>query len=90
MFSVSYSNFRKNLKSFMTKAKDDSIPIFIKSKQGNFVLITKENYDSMDETQYLLSNPVNKKHLEESLKNMEKGEYTEFNSIEDLENALKD
>lgn len=86
---ASYSNFRKNLKSFMDKVHNDCTPVFISKRNGEeFVLIRKDTYDSLNETEYLLSNPANKKKLLKALKDTKKGNCLEFNSVKDFRNEF--
>lgn len=72
---VSYTSARKNLKSLFDNACDDSSVIFVQRRNGKgVVILSEEEYSSLDETAYLLSNPKNRKHLQQSLSEKEKNE----------------
>jgi len=86
---ATYSDIRKNFKDYLDKACNDFEPIFIKRKNGkNAVILCEEAYRSLDETEYLLSNPHNKKALLEALDEVEKGETVTFKSIKEFKDAF--
>ncbi len=89
MNTFSYSQTRQNLKTIFDNVVNNSQPAFVKRKNGsNLVIISEEDFNSLNETAYLLSSPANKKHLEEGLHKLNKGESTIFNSLEELDNAI--
>lgn len=59
MDAVSYSNFRRNLKSYMAKVNEDADTLIVTSKEpeDTVVVMSKSDYDSMQETMHILSNP---------------------------------
>jgi antitoxin YefM len=57
MDAVSYSDLRENLKTYMDKVYDDKDALIITQKdKKNLVLISRDEYNSLIETNYLLSN----------------------------------
>ena len=71
---ISYSHARNNLKAVMDKVWDDCAPVFITRNGGKpVVVMSKEAYDSMNETDYLLSSPANAAALRESLEQVKAG-----------------
>lgn len=71
---TTYSNFRQNLKAFMDKVFDTKSPLFVTRSNGeDIVVLSKEDYDGMQETLHLLSSPKNAQRLKESLEEFEKG-----------------
>lgn len=58
MEAVAYSNFRKDLKNYMKKVNEDSDAIIVTSKnvEDTVVVMSKRDYDSMQETMRILSN----------------------------------
>ena len=71
---TTYSNFRQNLKAFMDKVFDSKSPLFITRSNGeDVVVLSKEEYDGIQETLHLLSSPKNAQRLKESLEEYEKG-----------------
>ena len=68
MDAVSYSDLRQNLKSYMDKVYGDHDPLIITRKNNeNLVLISIDEYNSLMETNYLLSNEANAEHLKKSI-----------------------
>ncbi|MEO1768926.1 type II toxin-antitoxin system Phd/YefM family antitoxin [Candidatus Enterococcus ferrettii] len=59
MQAVAYSNFRKDMKTYMKKVNEDSDAIIVTSKniEDTVVVMSKKDYDSMQETMRILSNP---------------------------------
>lgn len=83
--SVSYSKLRQNLKSYIDKVCDNSDAVLIKRSNGeNAVLISEEDYNSLDETAYLLRSKANKDTILDSLKELEEGKGKEFKSLKEL------
>lgn len=84
MNTVSYSHTRQNLKTIFDKACNDIEPIFVKRQKGkNVVILSEEEYQSLNETAYLFSNSANKKHIQESLKEIQNNETIEI-TIDEL------
>jgi antitoxin YefM len=80
---TTYSNFRQNLKAFLDKVLTDHTPLFITRAKGeDVVVMSKADYDSIQETFYLLKNPANAMHLLESLKELNKGKGMEKDLID--------
>lgn len=74
MQAISYTQLRGNLKSFMDKVCEDHEPIaVVRNKGENAVLMSLEDYNSIEETCYLLSNPANASWLKKSIKNADSG-----------------
>ena len=88
MDTLSYSGLRANLKSALDRAVDDHEVITVKrAKGGDAVLLSKEDYDSLNETAYLLRSPANAKRLLEAMKRPKKN-LIKFASVAELKNAL--
>lgn len=65
--AISASEARKTLFPLIERVNEDHTPIEIVSKRGNAVLVSKEDWDAIVETDYLLRSPANAKHLTESI-----------------------
>lgn len=84
MLSINYSNFRQNLKSILDQVNLSNVPMLItRSKGEDVVILSKSDFDSMEETFYLLKSPKNAERLLESIKQLEAGKATERELIEE-------
>ncbi len=69
MEAVSYSDLRKNLKSYLDHVYQDHDPLIVTRKNNeNVVMISMDEYNSLIETNYLMANEANAKHLMKSIK----------------------
>lgn len=84
MDSLSFSETRANLKAVMDKVVDDRAPITITRSrgQGNVVLVSAEEWASIEETLYLLRSPANAAQLLDAIRGLEAGEGEEHELIE--------
>jgi len=80
--SVSASEARKNLYPLIEKVNDDRITVQITSRKGDAVLMSRPEYDSLEETAYLLKVPANAKRLLESLQQAREGQFEVHDLIE--------
>ena len=86
MNSITYSKLRANLKSALDKVSDDREVIVVeRAKRSDVVLIAREDYESLNETAYLLRSPTNARRLLDAVKRT-KSKRKGFASIK----ALKD
>ena len=67
MTHVNITNLRKNLFDYVNQAVEYNDVINISTKDGNAVMISEEEYNTMMETLYRLSVPGMKEKLEEGL-----------------------
>jgi antitoxin YefM len=65
--AITASEARKNLFPLIEQVNRDSAPVEITSRRGDAVLISRSDYEALEETAYLLRSPANAKHLLESL-----------------------
>jgi antitoxin YefM len=80
---VSYSEARNNLKAVLDRVVSNHMPTVIFRQRGqSVVLLSKEEYDRMNETTYLMSNPVNAKRLLDGLARLDAGEGEEHELID--------
>ena len=74
MNTLSYTEVRAGFKGVMDTVVDDHEPVIITRQKGSSaVLLSLEDYQSMEETLYLLSTPANAAHLMESIAQIESG-----------------
>lgn len=74
MRALSYTALRNRLAKTMEKVCEDHEPIIITRKsEGAVVMLSLEDYESLEETTYLLRSPKNVKRLIESISQLEEG-----------------
>lgn len=82
--SISYSELREHLKDHLDKVCSDNMPLFVTRKRGEeVVILSREDYASLEETAYLLRTPANAKRLSAAV-NRPKKQRRAFTSMEAL------
>lgn len=72
--AITASVARAQLFPLIEQVNEDMKPVLITSKSGNAVLISESEYESMLETQYLLSTPANREWILKSIAEADKGQ----------------
>lgn len=76
MEALSYSTVRENLAETMERVCDDHEPVIItRKKSRSVVMMSLDDYNSIQETAYLLRSPANAQNLRESIEQYEEGNY---------------
>lgn len=84
MNAVNYTDLRQNLKSHMDSVYQDHEPLIVTRKDNqNVVLISLDDYNSLTETQYLLSSQNNANRLLRSLSDARNGNTFQKDLIEE-------
>lgn len=84
MQATSYSNFRQDLKSYFDKVNTQHTPLLVTRAKGeDIVVLSKADYDSMEETFYLLKSPQNATRLLKSIERLVEGIGQEKQLIEE-------
>ncbi|QIV79955.1 type II toxin-antitoxin system Phd/YefM family antitoxin [Mycolicibacterium frederiksbergense] len=65
--AISASEARQRLFPLLEQVNTDHVPVRITSKAGDAVLMSADDYDSWQETVYLLRSPENARRLMESV-----------------------
>jgi antitoxin YefM len=74
MKTLSSTDLRANLSAVMDRVNDDHEPVIVTRNKGRpVVIVSLEDYASMDETAYLLSSPENARRLREAIKGLNEG-----------------
>ena len=82
MQAISYSEARHDLKNVMDDACSNHEPILITRRKGeSVVLVSLEDYESILESEYLLSSPANASRLLQSLKEAQSGKRTPMDAL---------
>ncbi|MBU1745623.1 MAG: type II toxin-antitoxin system prevent-host-death family antitoxin [Proteobacteria bacterium] len=78
MNALTYTNTRQHFAEVMRQVNDNHEPVVVTSQRGKpVVIISLDDYQSLEETAYLLRNPTGAKRLLESVEELRKG--GEFN-----------
>lgn len=75
--SITASEARKNLFPLIEQVNDDRTPVEITSRRGDAVLISKADYDALEETAHLLRSPANARRMLEGLAQARSGQHEE-------------
>lgn len=74
MTAISYTAARENLASTMDRVCDDHAPIIItRNRDQAVVMMSLEDYESMEETAYLLRNPKNARRIMSAISQLDAG-----------------
>lgn len=68
MLNTNITNFRKNIFGMLEQTIKYNEPINIRTKDGNAVIISEEDYNGLMETLYLCSIPNMRERIMEGLK----------------------
>lgn len=83
MQSISYTSARTHLARTMERVCQDHAPVAITRKgEGAVVMISMEDYQSLEETAYLLRSPKNARRLMAAIVELEQGKGTERELLE--------
>ena len=77
MSAISASEARKRLFPLIEQVNDDHTPIEIVHRAGNAMLVSKEDWDALEETAYLLRSPANAAWLAQGMEDYRKGDAVE-------------
>lgn len=71
---TTYTNFRQNLKSFLDNVFNNHNPLFVTRTKGEgVVVLSKSDYESIQETLHLLSSSKNAERLLKGIEEYENG-----------------
>lgn len=80
---VNYTEFRTNMAESLNAVSDNSeIVVLSRTKGKNVVLMSLDEYNSMQETLYLTGTKANRKKLDDAIEEMNKGKFIKRRLIE--------
>ena len=76
--AVAYTNFRKDLKSYLRQVNDDADMLLITNKDpnDNVVVMSASDYDSLMETLRIYSNPALRDKIQRGMEQIRQGRIT--------------
>lgn len=83
--AVSASEARSRLFPLIQQVNEDHEPVRIKSRNGDAVLMSADDFDSWQETIYLLRSPANARRLMEAVARDRSGQAGVVKTMEELE-----
>jgi len=67
MTTISFTEFRKNIRRITRKLRDDRKPMTVTIRGGeSFVIMSRKEYEGWKETLYLVSSPANAERLNQA------------------------
>ena len=83
--AISASEARSRLFPLIEQVNDDQVPVRINSKAGDAVLMSADDFDSWQETIYLLRSPANARRLMEAVARDKAGQPSVVKTMEELQ-----
>ena len=83
--AITASEARSRLFPLIQQVNDDHVPVRIKSKGGDAVLMSAEDFDSWQETIHLLRSPANAQRLMEAVARDKSGKAAVVKTMDELE-----
>ncbi|MFK4763083.1 type II toxin-antitoxin system Phd/YefM family antitoxin [Microbacterium sp. ZW T5_45] len=80
--AITTSEARRDLFGLIERVNLDHTEVEITSRRGSAVLMSKDEYDALVETAYLLRSPVNARRLLSALDSAREGETAEHDRID--------
>ncbi len=82
MSAITVTEARKSLFGLIQQVNEDRTAVEVVSRHGNAVIMSKDDYDALNETAYLLRNPANAERLLESLDRARRGEVEQHDLLD--------
>lgn len=83
MHVANYTEFRTNMAESLNAVSDNSeIVVVSRSKGKNVVVMSLDEYNSLQETIYLTSTKTNRKKLDDAIEEINKGKFIKRKLIE--------
>ena len=82
MAAITATEARKSFFGIIQQVNDDRTAIEVVSRHGNVVILSKDDYDALAETAYLLRNPANAERLLTAIDRAKSGEFEQHDLLE--------
>ena len=84
MIAANYTEFRTNMKKYLDQVEENQETLILKRSSGKgTVVISLEEYNSLMETQYVLSSEKNAQRLRESLEQIKDNQTVTPSQLQD-------
>lgn len=82
MTAITATEARKSLFGLIQRVNEDHTPVEVVSRHGNAVILSKDDYDAMTETAYLLRNPASAERLLAAIERARRGEFEQHDLLD--------
>jgi antitoxin YefM len=90
MRTANFTDLRKNLRQYLDQVVEDSDKLIIPRSGGNgVIMMSLAEYNSIAETEYLMSSPAMMQAIREAEQELAEGRFITLNSHEDIDNLAK-
>lgn len=80
--AITATEARKSLFGLIQQVNEDHTAVEVVSRHGNVVILSKQDYDAITETAYLLRNPANAERLLAAIERARRGEFEQHDLLE--------
>lgn len=87
MLVANISQFRKDLKFYIDSVTDNHDTLIVNGNGKTVVVMSLDDYNEMEETDYLMSTPANKEMMYKALSEINEGKVV-AKSMKELENMI--
>jgi antitoxin YefM len=89
MRTANYSDLRKNLKHYLDQVIEDTDRLIIPRNGGDgVIMMSLREYNSIAETEYLMSSPAMMKAIREAEQDSAEGRFKRFETLEEMNSYL--
>ena len=82
MTAITATDARKGLFGLIQQVNDDHTAVEVVSRHGNAVIMSKDDYDALTETAYLLGTPANAGRLLAAIARVRRGEFEQHDLLD--------
>jgi len=82
MSAITATEARKGLFGIIQQVNDDHAAVEVVSRHGNAVIMSKDDYDALVETAYVLRNPSGAERLLDAIERARRGEFQQHDLLE--------
>lgn len=82
MTAITATEARRTLFGVIQQVNEDHTAVEVISRHGNAVILSKDDYDAITETAYLLRNPANAERLLEAIERARRGEFEQHDPLD--------